>query len=95
MYNYMNNCNCKIIYVEVKILFLFFQECVKLVKIDRKSGKVAKIRIEDDGFYMEVVEVNIYFSLYFINVLVICIRINRIELLDFIYIFVYICYIQG
>lgn len=63
------------------------------MKIDRKSGKVAKIRIEDDGFYMEVVEVNIYFSLYFINVLVICIRINRIELLDFIYIFVYICYI--
>lgn len=63
------------------------------MKIDRKSGKVVKIRIEDDGFYMEVVEVNIYFSLYFINVLVICIRINRIELLDFIYIFVYICYI--
>lgn len=63
------------------------------MKIDRKLGKVVKIRIEDDGFYMEVVEVNIYFSLYFINVLVICIRINRIELLDFIYIFVYICYI--
>lgn len=61
------------------------------MKIDRKLGKVVKIRIEDDGFYMEVVEVNIYFSLYFINVLVICIRINRIELLDFIYIFVYIC----
>lgn len=63
------------------------------MKIDRKLGKVVKIRIEDDGFYMEVVEVNIYFCLYFINVLVICIRINRIELLDFIYIFVYICYI--
>lgn len=63
------------------------------MKIDRKLGKVVKIRIEDDGFYMEVVEVNIYFSLYFINVLVICIRINRIVLLDFIYIFVYICYI--
>lgn len=63
------------------------------MKIDRKSGKVVKIRIEDDGFYMEVVEVNIYFSLYFINVLVICIRINRIELLDIKYIFVYICYI--
>lgn len=63
------------------------------MKIDRKLGKVVKIRIEDDGFYMEVVEVNIYFSLYFLNVLVICIRINRIELLDFIYIFVYICYI--
>lgn len=63
------------------------------MKIDRKSGKVAKIRIEDDGFYMEVVEVNIYFSLYFINVLVICIRINRIELLDIKYIFVYIWYI--
>lgn len=63
------------------------------MKIDRKLGKVVKIRIEDDGFYMEVVEVNIYFSLYFINVLVICIRINRIELLDIKYIFVYICYI--
>lgn len=63
------------------------------MKIDRKFGKVVKIRIEDDGFYMEVVEVNIYFSLYFINVLVICIRINRIELLDIKYIFVYICYI--
>lgn len=63
------------------------------MKIDRKLGKVVKIRIEDDGFYMEVVEVNIYFSFYFINVLVICVRINRIELLDFIYIFVYICYI--
>lgn len=63
------------------------------MKIDRKLGKVVKIRIEDDGFYMEVVEVNIYFSFYFINVLVICVRINRIELLDFIYIFVYICFI--
>lgn len=63
------------------------------MKIDRKLGKVVKIRIEDDGFYMEVVEVNIYFSLYFINVIVICIRINRIELLDIKYIIVYICYI--
>lgn len=32
------------------------QECVKPVKIDRKPGKVAKIRIEDDGSYMEVAE---------------------------------------
>jgi hypothetical protein len=28
------------------------------VKIDRKPGRVAKIRIEDDGSYMEVGEVN-------------------------------------
>nr|XP_022317443.1 cytosolic Fe-S cluster assembly factor narfl-like isoform X1 [Crassostrea virginica]XP_022317444.1 cytosolic Fe-S cluster assembly factor narfl-like isoform X1 [Crassostrea virginica] len=32
------------------------QECVKPVKIDRKPGKVAKIKIEDDGSYMEVAE---------------------------------------
>lgn len=55
-------------------MFLFFQECVKPVKIDRKPGKVAKIRIEDDGSYMEVAEVNIYLSLYCINVLATCIR---------------------
>ncbi|XP_061181017.1 cytosolic Fe-S cluster assembly factor narfl-like [Saccostrea echinata] len=32
------------------------QECVKPIKIYRKPGKVAKIRIEDDGSYMEVAE---------------------------------------
>lgn len=62
------------------------------MKIDRKPGKVAKIRIEDDGSYMEVAEVNIYLSLYFINVLATCIRTNVIELSDIKHTFVYICY---
>lgn len=30
------------------------QECIKPVKIDRKPGKVGKIRIEDDGSYTEI-----------------------------------------
>ncbi|CAL1541927.1 unnamed protein product [Lymnaea stagnalis] len=30
------------------------QECIKPVKIERKSGKVGKIRIEDDGSYTEI-----------------------------------------
>ncbi|VDI31298.1 Hypothetical predicted protein [Mytilus galloprovincialis] len=30
------------------------QECIKPVKIDRKPGKVGKIRIEDDGSYLSV-----------------------------------------
>ena len=44
----------------------FLKECVKPVKIDRKPGKVAKIKIEDDGSYMEVAEVNIsvFFKLH-------------------------------
>lgn len=79
------------IHVEVNFCY-YLQECVKPVKIDRKPGKVAKIRIEDDGSYMEVAEVNIYLCLYFINVLATCIRTNRIELSDFIHTFVYICY---
>lgn len=32
------------------------QECVKPVKIDRRPGKVGKIKIEDDGSYIEVLE---------------------------------------
>lgn len=32
----------------------FVQECVKPVKVDRKPGKVGKIRIEDDGSYLSV-----------------------------------------
>ncbi|ESP01419.1 hypothetical protein LOTGIDRAFT_111940 [Lottia gigantea] len=32
------------------------QECVKPVKIERRPGKVGKIRIEDDGNYLEVSE---------------------------------------
>ncbi|CAC5385014.1 Probable cytosolic Fe-S cluster assembly factor CPIJ010948,Probable cytosolic Fe-S cluster assembly factor narfl,Nuclear prelamin A recognition factor,Cytosolic iron-sulfur assembly component 3,Protein NAR1,Probable cytosolic Fe-S cluster assembly factor GJ13047,Probable cytosolic Fe-S cluster assembly factor v1g210509,Probable cytosolic Fe-S cluster assembly factor GM20417,Probable cytosolic Fe-S cluster assembly factor AAEL012261,Probable cytosolic Fe-S cluster assembly factor GF22738,Probable cytosolic len=30
------------------------QECIKPVKIDRKPGKVGKIRIEDDGSYLSI-----------------------------------------
>ncbi|BFZ17501.1 hypothetical protein BsWGS_20540 [Bradybaena similaris] len=30
------------------------QECIKPVKIDRTTGKVGKIRVEDDGRYIEV-----------------------------------------
>ncbi|XP_053378942.1 cytosolic Fe-S cluster assembly factor narfl-like [Mercenaria mercenaria] len=32
------------------------QECIKPVKIDRTAGKVGKIRIEDDGSYVDVSE---------------------------------------
>jgi len=30
------------------------QECIKPVKIERKVGKVGKIRVEDDGSYTEI-----------------------------------------
>lgn len=53
----------KIIYFVVWFLhvwFLFFQGCVKPVKIEKKQGvSVAKIQIEDDGSYVQVNQVGI------------------------------------
>ena len=41
-----------------------FQECIKPVVVEKKpGGKVGKIRIEDDGSYMEVSEVSLRCSL--------------------------------
>ena len=35
----------------------YFQECIKPVKIEKKPGTAAKIRIEEDGSYMQVDQV--------------------------------------
>ena len=44
--------------IDYVMCILFCQECIKPVKIEKKpEGKVGKIRIEDDGSYMEVSEV--------------------------------------
>lgn len=37
------------------------QECIKPIKIDKKSGGTgAKIKIEEDGSYLQVKEVSFY-----------------------------------
>ena len=52
----MNKVIKELVYHTYTIYFLF-QECIKPVKIERKAGKVGKIRIEDDGSYYNISEV--------------------------------------
>ena len=54
-------------YITFLVLILLFQECTKPVKIDRKAGKVGKIRIEDDGSYFNVSEVKFHHLLTLIK----------------------------
>ena len=48
-------------HVTICLIFSSFKECIKPVKIDRKPGKVGKIRIEDDGSYTEIDQVKILY----------------------------------
>jgi len=41
-------------------VYFYHKECIKPVKVERKEGKVGKIRIDDDGSYTEISAVSFF-----------------------------------